>query len=118
MGKYEILHETTGDFAKVPVEELQDMLDALEGDKIMSQIESGETETFPGDLVFAILAGKNPIKAFRKHRGMTQCDLAGFANLKQPAVARAEKGGTTSVAALKAIADALHVDMDMLIPAE
>jgi DNA-binding XRE family transcriptional regulator len=117
MMNYELINDETGKpaFAKVPIDDLQDMQDAIEAAAIRGRIERGEEDAFPADVVHAVLDGENPVHAYRKFRGLTQAALAGAAGLKQPAIARAEAGGTTSVAALKAIADVLRVDMEMLI---
>ena len=69
----------------------------------LARMDAGE-ETWPLSVVSALVGGENPVCVFRRHRG-----------LKQPAVARAEKGGRTSVAALKALAGALAVDLDDLV---
>ena len=80
----------------------------------LARMDAGE-ETWPLSVVTALVGGENPVRVFRRHRGLTQAALAAKAGLKQPAVARAEKGGRTSVAALKALAGALAVDLDDLV---
>jgi DNA-binding XRE family transcriptional regulator len=61
------------------------------------------------------LATGNPIKIIRKHRGMTQGDLADAAGISRPYLTEIETGRKEgSIRALKAIADALNVPLTLL----
>lgn len=96
-------------------EAMQDALDNAEASAIETRIAAGE-ETYPAELVDAILDGTNPVAAFRKWRGLTAQDLAEKANLSRPYVTEIETGKKDgSVKALKAIAGALDVDLDDLV---
>ncbi len=118
MANYELVKDGTSVYAKVPLDDLEDMEDAIEAAAIHGRILRGEEEAFPSDLVYSIIDGVSPIRAYRKYRGMTQIKLAEASHLKQPAIARAEKGGATSVSALQAISKALNVDIEMLLSPE
>lgn len=96
-------------------EAIQDALDNAEASVIEARIAAGE-ETYPAELVDAILDGAHPVAAFRKWRGLTALDLAQKANLSRPYITEIETGRKDgSVKALKAIADALDVDLDDLV---
>ncbi len=57
----------------------------------------------------------NPIKLVRKHRGMTQGDLAEAAGISRPYLTEIETGRKEgSIRALKSIADALQIDIGVL----
>ncbi len=73
-------------------------------------------EKFPAKLVYEIIEGKNPILAFREYRGLTQAQLAKKANFSRNYINEIENGKKRgSIKALKAIADALEVQLDDLI---
>ncbi len=59
----------------------------------------------------------HPVKVIRKYRGMTQQYLAGAAGLSRPYLTEIETGKKEgSIAAFRAIATALNVSLDILIP--
>lgn len=96
-------------------EAMQDALDNAEAGAIEARIAAGE-ETYPAELVDAILDGANPVAAFRKWRGLTAQDLAEKAGLSRPYVTEIETGKKVgSVKALKAIAEVLEIDLDDLV---
>jgi DNA-binding XRE family transcriptional regulator len=93
---------------------LQDIRDY---DAVKSAIERGEEELVPAEVVYAILDGGNPIKVWREHRGFTQQQLAEAVGISTPYLSQLETGkraGTPDV--LKAIAKALGVTMDDILP--
>ena len=98
----------------VDLEDLQDLLDAREASAIAARIDAGEM-TIPADVVDKLLDGVHPVKAWRTHRGVRQQDLAAEIGLTQPAITRIEKGEDASLKTLKAISEALNVDIDLLI---
>ncbi len=70
-------------------------------------------ERLPLAVLDAMLAGENPVRVFRKYRGMTQAALAKHAGVSQPTIADIEAGKKEgSVSTLKKIAAALSVDLD------
>lgn len=75
----------------------------------LGRIESGEG-TMPGAVLGAILDdGLHPIAAWRKHRGLSQAELARQAGVSQVWLSRVEAGdGAPSESTLKSLADALH----------
>jgi DNA-binding XRE family transcriptional regulator len=93
----------------------EDEKDTRDANAAKARIAAGE-ETWPGEIVSALVAGENPVKVFRKHRGMTMAELAAAANISQPYVSEIENGKKSgSIDAMKAIAVALNVDLDDLV---
>jgi DNA-binding XRE family transcriptional regulator len=73
----------------------------------------------PDDLLDQIAMGQShPIKIIRKFRGMTQHDLAAAAGLSRPYLTEIETGKKEgSISALRLLASALGVSIDLVIPA-
>jgi len=71
----------------------------------------------PADLADRIAAGaENPVRLIRRHRGLTQVQLAELAGLSRPYLAEIERGKKTgSVAALQALATARSVPVGVLV---
>ncbi len=112
------------EWAVVPYEEYQKLLDAAEMladinayDEAKAQGENDE-ELIPSRVVYALLDGGNPIRVWREYRGLTQQQLADQATISKPYLSQLESGkrnGTTEV--LQALAQALKVSLDDIIPA-
>ena len=94
-------------------EEAQDLTDA---EAAVRAIEEGE-ETVPEAVVERLLSGEeHPIKVWREYRGLTQEILGERAGVGKSYISQLEarsKSGSTRV--IKALADALGVDMDDLL---
>jgi len=72
-----------------------------------------DEETFPAEVVDRLLAGESPVKVFRAHRGLSVRALAETSGLSTTLVSDIENRKLTgSVAALKALAGSLGVDLD------
>lgn len=73
-------------------------------------------QDLPDDVLQEITRGaKSPIKIIRKHRGMTQDDLASAAGLSRPYLTEIETGRKEgSIRSLKSIAKALNVPLEKL----
>ncbi len=85
-------------------------LEALDAD--------GTEEDLPDEMVARLLAGDNPIRVWREHRGMTGRRLAEAVEVQQSYISQIETGkreGTIDV--LRRIATALGVTLDDLYPA-
>ncbi len=68
------------------------------------------------DLVDRLLADENPIRVFREYRGMTQRELATKVGVNAAYLSQIEsgkRGGSTRI--LRAIANALNVDLDDIV---
>ncbi len=95
-------------------EMLQDIRDF---DSMKAAIAQGEEELIPGAIAFALLDGENPVKVWREYRCFTQQQLAEMVGISTPYLSQIEtdkRSGTTEV--LWAIAKALHVTLDELVP--
>ena len=93
--------------------------DIRDYDAAKAALEKGEDELIPAEVVFAIIDGENPIKVWRKHRGLTQQQLANAAGISKPYLSQIEVGkrtGTTEI--LSEIAKALGVSLDEVVTKE
>ncbi len=98
------------------VQDVEMSEDIRDYDLIKQRIESGEEELIPGEVVYAILDGENPIKTWREYRQMTQRQLASSAGISVPYLSQLEAGkrsGTAKV--LNSIAAALRLSVDEII---
>src|SRR6266542_2335883 len=77
---------------------------------------SRDQERVPIELVDRLLAGENPVKVWREHRGLSQRDLAARAGLNFAYLSQVETGSRNgSIQTVKKLAEALGVDLDDLI---
>lgn len=73
-------------------------------------------ESYPSDVVNRIIDGESPIRVLREYRGMTQQQLANAAGITRVMVTHIEsKRRIGSIETLKAVANALGVDLDMIV---
>ena len=83
--------------------------------EIYDRAKSEENESFPIEVAGHLAAGKNPIQVFRKHRGMTQNELAAATNINSVYLSQIETGRRSgSTKTLASIAKALNVSLDDL----
>ena len=100
------------------LERLEELADLAEAREISARIDRGEEELYPAELVHAIFDGENPVRAFRKYRGMTLAQLAEHTGLSRPYLSQIEAGRKTgSLETIRALAECLDTDMEMLVPA-
>ena len=98
------------------IEILEDARDIADAKEVASRIAQGEGEYYPSEVVNAILNGENKIKVFREYRGITQEALAEKINKSVAMVRKLENGSSDgSISTIKAISDALKVDVEVLI---
>ena len=95
----------------------EDYQDAAAANKVMEKIKSGEMELFPASIIEAIeLEDKNPVKVYREYRKMTQEELAEKSGVSVHMVRKIEAGESKgSVDTIKAIAEALRLNMELLV---
>ncbi|MBX9831107.1 helix-turn-helix transcriptional regulator [Candidatus Babeliales bacterium] len=111
-----IYRDDQPEFIILPFAEYQQLIASLEDYTDIQEIKehiASKAETFPMSVVKALAQGENPIKAYRKHRGISQASLAAKANVSKQYISQLENGerdGTNRV--LKAIARALKVDLE------
>ena len=117
-----ILKEGQPEYAILPydmylqlVEDAEMLQDIKDYDEAIQAIEAGE-ELVPGEIVFAIFDGENPIKVWREYREMTQAQLAKKAGISAAFLSQIESGKRTgSTDVLKAIATALDLTLDDIV---
>jgi mRNA interferase RelE/StbE len=104
---------------KIPVhdfEALQERLEELEDIAALDAALARNEESFPGDVVRKLLDGNPPVKVFREYRGMTQEALAKEVGVTKTTISEIETGRKQgSIGTLKAIANALDLDIDDLV---
>lgn len=96
-------------------ENVRDTADATEA---MRELESGEDEAIPAEVVARLIAEEDhPLKVWREYRGLTQEALGNSASVGKSYISQIEAGSKAgSAKVLKALAEALQVDMDELVP--
>ncbi len=88
----------------------------LSDEELYDRADAEGGESFPAEVVDRLLAGQNPIRVYRDHRGMTQGALAAAAGIHPVYLSQIERGRRTgSARTLAAIAEALGVTVDDLI---
>ncbi|EHQ53691.1 XRE family transcriptional regulator [Ectothiorhodospira sp. PHS-1] len=105
------------EWAVVPYDEYLRMAEALEDREDIQAIEAAQgEETIPHAIIKRLL-DENPIRVWREYRGLTMAALAEHCGVSVPAISQIESGQRKpSVRLLKAMAEALEVDMDDLVP--
>jgi len=95
------------------IEDIEDKRDIEEYFKL---IQSGEEQTIPSEVTFAILQGVNPIRAWREYKQIKVKELANRAGITPSYLSQIETGKRNpTIDTLKAIAQALGIDVEMLI---
>lgn len=112
-------------FAVVPIDDYnrllqmaEDLDDVVAFDKAAADLESGDAELIPAEIVKRLVNGnEHPLKVWREFRGLTQEGLAERADgASQAQIAQIETGKRSgTVPALKSLAGALGVDLDDLV---
>lgn len=106
-------------FAMIPAEvyeEILERLDIVEG--ALEQIISGEeSEQYPGQVIGRIVDGENPVRVFREYRNITKDQLAQAINATPAYITSVESDvSQASLSSLQAIAQALQINVDELMP--
>ena len=99
------------------IEDSEMLQDVRAYDIAIEAVERGE-ELVPSEVLYAILDGENPIRVWRKYRGLTQQQISETAGISKPYLSQIESGkrtGRTEV--LSAIAKALNLTLDDIVSA-
>jgi DNA-binding XRE family transcriptional regulator len=97
------------------IEDAEMLADIRDYDAAMEAIAAGEPLT-PGEVLFAILDGITPVRAWREYRGMSQKALAEAAGITAGYLSQLESGTRTgSTEVLAAIAAVLNLSLDDLV---
>ena len=102
--KYDLLHIQGKPYVLVPLHDYREM------------VGGPSNETLPSDILDELAEGKDSaIRILRKHRGLTQKDLAEQAGISRPYLTEIETGKKDgSVRAMRSIAEVLDVDVGMV----
>ena len=111
------------EWAVIPYKEyikIQELMDDIEDrkdiEKYVQAIESGEEQSIPGEVTFAILEGIHPIRAWREYKQITVRELAKRAGITSSYLSQIETGKRNpTIDTLKSIAEALGIDVEILI---
>jgi DNA-binding XRE family transcriptional regulator len=97
--------------------EKAEMLDDIHDfDRFQSAFAQGEEKLFPVEVVDKLLESQNPIKVFRKFRGMTQDGLAKKIDISIPYLSQLETNKPRgSIKVLTDIAKELGITLDMIL---
>ena len=105
------------------VEEVTAERDAFEAERDalalrLAMIEAGDNpERVPAEVVERLLAGEQPTRVWREHRGLSLRRLADAAGISSPMLSEIETGKKDgSIRTLARVARALGVDVDDLLP--
>ncbi len=106
-------HEMLGtDKVVISLKDFENMLDLIAYDQSKPCTE----EMFPATLTIQLIEGTSPLKAFRKHRGLSQSALGELSGIGQGLISEIESGKKQgSIDTLKALSDALNVDIGDLL---
>jgi DNA-binding XRE family transcriptional regulator len=112
-----------GEMISIPLEEYQslqaaalDLADLRAYDRAKVQLTAGEDELVPSVVVQRLVAGENPLRVWREHRGLTQAALAEASSVNRVQIADIEASRKTgSVETVKKLAGALALTIDELV---
>ena len=103
-------------FVVLPIsdwEQIQERLEDSSDQAALNRFREDQEETFPASVADALIAGENPVRVYRKHRGLTQHDLAKAADIAIPYLSQIESGKRTpSLDIAKNLAMSLGVSVD------
>ena len=113
----------TADTVTLTKADYEALLDAVEEAHDLERIKqfdadlaAGRTETIPLDMALALCDGANPVRVWRKYRGMTARTLAAQVGIAPAYLSEIETGKKVgSIQVLTQIAAALKVDLDDLV---
>ena len=117
---FEIVEKNSQKFVLVPIEQYNQFLadiEMLRDIRDFRGVKAIDEETFPDEVINRlILNEENPIKVYREYRDLTQKQLADKTGIQRGYLAEIETGRKSgSVKTLKAIAEALNVDLMLIL---
>ena len=111
------------EWAVIPYDEYQKLQEAYQDAEDIKDIEdnlnaiqSGKEIAIPGEITFAVLEGISPIRAWRKYKKITMKELAEKVGISAAYLSQIEnKKRNPAIKTLKAIAEVLELDIEILI---
>ena len=101
------------------VEQLEDRADDAAAQRAEQRRSAGTEEYIPFELVNAIVNGENALRVWRKHRGLTQEQLAAKAEVRLSTVSEIENGKAQGKPSIwRAFATVLDVSVDEILPVD
>jgi DNA-binding XRE family transcriptional regulator len=111
--------------AVLPAEDLRRLLDAVEEQEDISLAIEAETrreggeEYLPAAMVNRLLDGENALRVWREYRSLTLAQLSGSSGVNKASISLLENGKAQGKPATwRALADALKVSVDDILPLE
>ena len=96
----------------------EDFADLQAALTVHARIEAGTDELVPAAVADRLIDGASPLKVWREHRSLSQSALARDSGVNRVQIADIEADRATgSARTLRALADALRVTVDDLLPA-
>jgi DNA-binding XRE family transcriptional regulator len=106
-------------FVVLPIAEwrrIEEILEDAADNATMEDWARNPTETFPASIADALIAGDSPFRVFRRHRNLSQTELAHSAGISVPYLNQIEAGRRKpSTKVVKSLATALNVPIDALV---
>ena len=112
------------EWAVIPYADYVQLMDRLElsedlraYDQAKAELKAGTDELVPAVVVDRLAACEPPLRVWREYRGLTQQALADAAGVGKSYICQLEAGTRKgSVGTLRALAAALHLDLDDIQP--
>lgn len=110
-------------YVVVPEREYERMGAALEDaaglaavERFSEKLAAGEEELVPFEITERVIAGENPVRVWREHRGMSAVQLAERAGISRGYLSQIETGAREgTISTIAAIARALDLDIADLV---
>ncbi len=96
------------------LEEMEEQRDALGA--MLARIRAANQESLPWAMAKRLSAGEPPLRVWREHRGLDQAALAARSGIAPATIAAIEQGAEPGLRDAAALARALEIDAEDLLP--